>query len=131
MTSSQLIEGEKETIIVDTEAEITGNADNYKIAYIETQGDTAGEETVIHVTGGKRLTISRKSSKAMSSLIILERGVRHITRYSSSGMSFNLGMSCSEMTSDFEGGKLYFRYESDMELVPIGEIEFEFLFQKN
>ncbi len=84
---------------------------------------------MIHVTDGKKLTI-RRDKGALASLIIIEKGIRHISRYSVSGTSFSMGMSCSELVSDFEGGRLYFRYESDVELVPIGEIEFEFIFGK-
>lgn len=127
--SSQYAEDDKETIIVDTDAVISGTKDDYRITYIETQGDTAGDETVVHVRENKKISIKRKSSQ-FNSLIIIEKGIRHITHYTTSGLSFNLGMSCSELSSDFEKGRLHFRYATDMELVPMGEIEFEFLFGK-
>lgn len=127
--TSQYTENDKETVIVDTGAEITGDKAKYTIAYTETQGDSAGEETVICVTGGKRISIKREKG-AFASLIIIEKGIRHVSHYTASGVSFNMGMSCSELNSDFENGRLYFRYETDIELVPIGEIEFEFIFGK-
>lgn len=129
ITSSQYVEGEKETIIVDTDAVIIGSENDYTISYIETQGDTAGQETVLHIRDGKKISI-RRSGSQFNSLIIIEKGIRHITHYTTSGFSFNMGMSCSELFSDFGGGRLYFRYETDMELVPMGEIEFEFIFRK-
>lgn len=127
--SSQYAEDDKETIIAHTEAVVSGESDDYKITYIETQGDSVGEETSIHVRNGRKVSISRNAS-SLASLIIIEKGIRHITHYSNSGLSFNMGISCSELISDFENGRLYFRYETDMELVPIGEIEFEFIFRK-
>ncbi|MGN1118008.1 MAG: DUF1934 domain-containing protein [Acutalibacteraceae bacterium] len=127
--SSQYAEDDKETIIAHTEAVVSGESDDYTITYIETQGDLVGEKTSLRVRNGRKVSISRKSP-AFSSLIIIERGIRHITHYSNSGLSFNMGISCSELVSDFEGGRLYFRYETDMDLVPIGEIEFEFIFRK-
>lgn len=127
--TTQYAEGENETIIVETCADISGNENDYVIEYIETQGDSAGEKTVIHVRDGKRVEIKREKG-VLASLIILENGIRHISHYSVSGASFNMGMSCSEISSDFENGRLYFRYETDVELVPIGEIEFEFIFGK-
>lgn len=129
ITSSQCVEGEKETIIVDTDALISGDENNYTISYIETQGDTAGQETILNIRDGKKISIRRKGSQ-FNSLIIIEKGIRHITHYTNSELSFNMGMSCSELSSDFSGGRLYFKYETDMELVPIGEIEFEFIFRK-
>ena len=129
IVTTQYSDDDKETIIVNTDAAISGNKDDYTIAYTETQGDTAGEETVIRVRNSKKLSISRKNA-LVSSLIILEKNVRHVTHYSNSGLNFNMGMSCSEMISDFEGGRLYFRYETDMDMVSIGEIEFEFNFRK-
>lgn len=127
--TTQYSEDDKETIIVDTEAEITGTENNYTITYLETQGDMAGEKTTVRVRDGKKITISRRNA-ILSSLIIIEKDIRHITHYSNSGVSFNMGMSCSELESDFSGGRLYFRYETDMDLVPMGEIEFEFIFRK-
>lgn len=125
----QHVEDEEEKILVDTEAEITGDENDYTIAYLETQGDMEGEITTVRVRDGHKITISRKNA-VVSSLIILEKNLRHITHYSNSGVSFNMGMSCSELESDFTGGRLYFRYETDMDLVPMGEIEFEFIFRK-
>lgn len=127
--TTQYAEGDKETIIVETTADISGNESDYTISYIETQGDSAGEKTLIRVTDKKRVEIKREKG-ALASLIILETGIRHISNYSVSGVSFNMGMSCSEISSDFENGRLFFRYETDVELVPIGEIEFEFIFRK-
>ena len=127
--TTQYAEGDKETIIVETTADISGNESDYTISYIETQGDSAGEKTLIRVTDKKRVEIKREKG-ALASLIILENGIRHISNYSVSGVSFNMGMSCSEISSDFESGRLFFRYETDVELVPIGEIEFEFIFRK-
>ena len=128
--SSQLAGEDKETVIVDTDAEISGNAGDYTISYIESQGDCAGEETCLHVRDARKITIRRRNNNA-APFIILEKGIRHITHYSvSSCSSFNMGMSCSVIESDFEGVRLFFRYETDVELVPIGEIEFEILFGK-
>lgn len=127
--TTQYAEGDKETVIVETFADISGNTDDYTLSYIETQGDSAGEMTFIHVTNKSRVEIKREKG-ALASLIILENGIRHISNYSVSGVSFNMGMSCSEISSDFENGRLFFRYETDVELVPIGEIEFEFIFGK-
>lgn len=127
--TTQYAEGDKETIIVETTADISGNESDYTISYIETQGDSAGEKTLIRVTDKKRVEIKREKG-ALASLIILETGIRHISNYSVSGVSFNMGMSCSEISSDFENGRLFFRYETDVELVPIGEIEFEFIFRR-
>lgn len=129
IVSTQYAEGDKNSVIVDTEALVKGVADDYTVSYTETQGDTAGEETLLHITNKRRVSIRRKSS-AFNSLIIIEKGIRHITHYRTAEISFNMGMSCSEFVSDFENGRLYFRYETDMDLVPIGEIEFEYIFRK-
>lgn len=129
ITSTRYAEDDKETEIVDTDAVITGSSDDYTIAYIEAIGDAAGGETIVRVKGNRRITVSRRNA-VVSSFIIIEKGIRHVTHYTNSGLSFNMGISCSELDSDFEGGRLHFRYETDYELKPFGEIEFEFIFRK-
>ena len=128
IVTTQYTEGETEQIFMDTLAVVTGNKDSYYITYRDNDGDLAGCETRLHISGGSKVSINRRGIH--NSHIIIEKSIRHLSHHITPQMSFTMGVSCVEMESDFDKGKLHFRYATDIEMVPVGEIEFDFEFRK-
>ncbi len=126
IVTKQYTEGETEEIVMHVAAKICGCDDDYSITYRDSEGDLEGCETVLHISRGRRISITRKGP--YSSHIIIEKNVRHLSHHNTPAGSFIMGMSCNEIRSDFSNGKLYFSYSTDIEMVPIGEIEFDFEF---
>lgn len=128
IVTTQYTEGETEEILMDTMALVEGNADDYFITYKDEDGDLEGCETRLHVSRGNKISINRRG--VHNSHIIIERNVRHLSHHHTPQFSFIMGVSCVDIKSDFDNGKLYFKYATDIEMVPVGEIEFEFNFRK-
>lgn len=128
IVTTQYIEGDTEQIFMDTVAQVEGDKDDYCIIYKDNDGDLAGCETRLHIVRGNKISINRRGIH--NSHIIIEKNIRHLSHHSTPEMSFTMGVSCVEMKSDFDNGKLHFRYATDIEMVPVGEIEFDFEFRK-
>ena len=126
IVTRQHTDGETEEIIMHTAAKISGTGEDYSITYRDDGGELEGCETTLRVSRGRRISINRRGP--YSSHIIIEKNVRHLSHHDTPAGSFIMGMSCNEISSDFESGRLSFSYATDIEMVPIGEIEFEFEF---
>lgn len=126
IVTKQRTDGETEKIVMHTAAKISGTGDEYSITYRDDDGDLEGCETTLRISRGRRISISRRGP--YSSHIIIEKNVRHLSHHETPVCSFIMGMSCNEINSDFESGRLSFSYATDIEMVPIGEIEFDFEF---
>lgn len=126
IVTRQTSDGDTEEIVMHTEANIKGSDDDYFITYRDDDGDLEGCETTLHVSRGRRISINRRGP--YSSHIIIEKSVRHLSHHNTPAGSFLMGMSCNEINSDFGSGKLHFSYSTDIEMVPIGDIEFDFEF---
>lgn len=128
IVTTQYAEGDTEQIFMNTVAQIKGEKDNYYITYKDNDGDLAGCETTLHIVGESKISINRRGIH--NSHIIIEKNIRHLSHHITPEMSFTMGVSCVEMKSDFDNGKLHFKYATDIEMVPVGEIEFDFDFRK-
>lgn len=125
MITHQLIEGEKEVIEMTSLASFEGNADDYSITYCDEDGDLKGCKTTLHVEKGSMVTIRREGD--YSSHIIVEKNARHISHHVTPYGTFAMGVSALDVDSKMteKGGKLSFRYSTDMDMRPIGEIQFD------
>lgn len=125
MITNQFIEGEKEVIEMTSLADFSGNADDYYISYCDDDGELKGCRTTLHVEHGSLITIQREG--AYDSYMIIEKNSRHISHHTTPYGSFAMGISALEIDSkmDENGGKLSFKYSTDMDMRPVGEIEFD------
>lgn len=121
----QEIEGEKEELEIITKATLTGEKDNYTIAYTEQEEDDTESQTTLHVEGGKCITITRNG--AINTHMIVEKDVRHISHHVTPYGAFSMGVSAMGIESDISetGGKLKFKYATDIDMTPVGKIEFD------
>lgn len=125
MITHQDVEGEKEVIEMTAVAEFKGSANDYYISYSDDDGELKGCKTTLHVENGSLITIRREG--AYDSHMVIEKNVRHVSHHNTPYGSFSMGFSAAEVESQMtkEGGKLNFKYSTDIDMRPVGEIEFE------
>lgn len=121
----QEIEGEKEELEIMTKATLQGEKNDYVISYTEQEEDGSQSVTTLHVENGKCITVSREG--AISTHMIVENDVRHISHHVTPYGAFSMGVSSLGIESDMDenGGILRFRYMTDIEMTPLGKIEFD------
>jgi len=114
----------EEKVYVSAKGTVKGNKDDYTIIYTE---DGTDGETTLRVTDSNKISVIRKGE--IDSFIIIEKNVRHQSRYmTSEGFSFTMTTTCKYIHSDFENGLLSFKYSNDMNMIPAIEISFDFIF---
>ncbi|MEE1321577.1 MAG: DUF1934 domain-containing protein [Acutalibacteraceae bacterium] len=120
----QEIEGEKEVLELTTHADFSGNSDDYTITYREHDSEEGESKTVLRVENSEKVSVSREG--AINSYMTIETGVRHLSHHVTPYGAFSLGITAKKVNSDMDenGGSLIFRYTTDQEMQPIGEIEF-------
>lgn len=125
MITHQFIEGEKEVIEMTSLASFEGDANDYSITYCDEDGDLKGCKTTLHVENGSMVTIRREGS--YNSHIVVEKNSRHVSHHATPYGTFTMGVSALDINSDMteKGGKLSFKYSTDMDMRPVGEIEFD------
>lgn len=123
--TKQEIEGEKEELEVMTKASFEGGKDDYTISYTEEEDDGSKSKTTLHVEKERTITVNREGS--ISTHMIIEKGVRHLSHHVTPYGAFSMGVAGAEIESDIseKGGFLRFRYMTDLEMSPLGEIEFD------
>ena len=121
----QITQGEKESLELTTNASLEGEPNDYTIIYIDSTGDLAGTVTSVHVENNERITVMREGDYQTN--LVLEPNVRHQTHYQTPYGSFMIGVCAMHVESNMtkEGGKLLFRYCTDVDMVPLGEVEFK------
>lgn len=126
----QELEGEKDTLEMTTHASFEGSSDDYTITYKEDDSEEGESTTVLHVEKGSLISVSREG--AINSHMTIERGMRHLSHHVTPYGAFSLGISTKKVQSDMNenGGTLIFRYATDQEMNPIGEIEFNITLKK-
>lgn len=124
IVTNQDVEGQREVIEMTTLASFKGREDDYYISYTDEDGDLEGCRTTLHVENGSCVTIRREGS--YDSHMIIEKNVRHISHHITPYGSFALGVSALGVDSSVsrKGGKLHFKYATDIDMRPLGEIEF-------
>ena len=117
-------EGDKDIIDMTARASFRGEEDDYYITYTDEDGDLKGCVTTLLVDNGSCITISLDGS--YYSLMIVEKNVRHISHHTTPYGSFSLGVSALKINSKMKksGGTLDFKYCTDIDMHPLGEIEF-------
>lgn len=123
--TEQNVDGQKETLEMTSRAALQGEGMDYTITYLDEDGDLKGSTTRLHVENGKCVTIIRDG--AYESHMIVEQNVRHMSQHLTPYGAFMLGVSALQVDSDIkkDGGTLRFRYCTDVDMVPLGEISFD------
>ena len=123
----QKIEGEEEALRVITHASLEGSRDDYTLVYIEQSRENGESKTEIRCEKGEKITVVR-FGEGMTTNLILEKGIRHISCHTTPYGAFSMGITATEILSDMDerGGTLHFSYNTDIENNPLGEITFDF-----
>lgn len=126
----QETDGEKEILEMTTHANLEIENGDYIITYTEDDSEEGESRTVLKVENESRISVSREGG--INSYMTIEMGIRHLSHHVTPYGAFSLGITAkkveSEMTAD--GGTLVFRYATDQEMQPIGEIEFNITLKK-
>lgn len=125
--TKQKIDGDEENLRVITHACLEGDRDDYILIYTEQSRENGESKTEIRCEKGERISVVR-FGEGMTTNIILEKGIRHISCHTTPYGAFSMGITAIEIHSDMEekGGTLHFKYATDIENNPLGEIIFDF-----
>ncbi|MBQ8504599.1 MAG: DUF1934 domain-containing protein [Clostridia bacterium] len=120
----QEADGETDTLEMTTHASFEGDSDNYIITYKEDDSEEGESTTLLKVEKGSCISVSREG--AINSYMTIEAGMRHLSHHVTPYGAFSLGITGKKVESEMsdKGGTLNFKYATDQELHPIGEIEF-------
>ena len=126
----QVVEGEKDEMEITTTASLEGTADDYTIKYKEVDSEDNESVTTLRVEGGRCINVSRNGE--ISTHMIIETGVRNISHHITPYGTFSLGINAVAIDSkiDENGGTLYFRYTTDLEMSIMSDIEFRITLTK-
>ncbi len=126
--TKQKIDGDEESLQVITHASFSGDRDDYTIIYTEQSAEGGESTTELRCESGEKITVVR-SGDEMTTQLILEKGRRHISCHTTPFGTFSMGITATEIDSDIDsnGGTLHFRYSTDIENNPLGEIVFDFI----
>ena len=122
---TQITDGEKDVIEMTTHASLVFDGEDYTLSYKEESQEEGKISTVIRVTGGRVINVSREAS--INSRYTIEEGVRHLSHHVADFGSFSVGISAKSVESDMteKGGTLDFRYITDISGQAAGEVEFK------
>lgn len=125
--TKQKIDGDEEKLQVITHASFSGNKDDYTIVYTEQSRENGESKTELRCEKSEKISVIRFGDE-MSTNLVLEKGIRHISCHSTPYGTFSMGITALEIDSDLDenGGTLHFRYATDIENSPLGEIVFDF-----
>ena len=123
--TKQEIEGEKEELEVMTKASLTWNGNDYVISYTEEEEDGGQSITTLLVENGNQITVNREGT--ISTHMILRKGTRSLSHHVTPYGAFSMGIVATVIESEMNesGGILRFSYLTDVEMKPLGEIEFD------
>lgn len=123
--TKQEIEGEKEELEVMTKASLTLNGNDYVISYTEEEEDGSQSVTTLEVENGNQITVNREG--IISTHMILRKGTRSLSHHVTPYGAFSMGIEATVIESEMNenGGILRFSYLTDVEMKPLGEIEFD------
>ena len=123
--TKQFIEGEREELEVMTKAFLELKDNGYVINYTEEEEDGSKSETTLQLENSGRITVNREG--AISTHMIIEKGTRTLSHHVTPYGAFSMGVTAVKIESDIseKGGILSFKYMTDLENAPLGEIEFD------
>ncbi len=129
--TQQKIESDEENLQVITHASYSGTKNDYTIVYTEQSKENGESKTELRCENNERITVFRIGNE-MKTNLVLEKGKRHISCHSTPYGTFSMGITAIEIDSDIDenGGKLHFKYATDIENTPLGEIVFDFTLKK-
>mgnify|MGYP003309118715 CR=1 FL=1 len=118
----QVVEGEKDEMEITTTASVQGTSDDYTIKYKEVDSEDNECVTTLRVENGRCINVSRNGE--ISTHMIIETGVRNISHHITPYGTFSLGINAVAIDSkiDENGGTLYFRYTTDLEMSIMSDI---------
>ncbi|MBR6567605.1 MAG: DUF1934 domain-containing protein [Clostridia bacterium] len=124
IVTRQEIEGERELLEVTTHGHLEVEGEGYTLIYTEQEEDGTESTTKLQTEKG-RITVNREGS--IATYMVIEKEIRNLSHHVTPYGSFSMGVCGTEIESDMteEGGKLRFRYATDIERSPLGIIEFE------
>ncbi len=130
VVSHQQVDGQEDNFEITTHAELTVAEKGYTVSYTEEDEQGFRSTTHMYMENGI-LTVIRQSND-MTTHIILEKGIRHVSHHETVYGTFSMGINTLEMKSDIneDGGRLYFKYATDIDLSPLGEMEFDVTLKK-
>lgn len=123
--TKQEIEGEKEELEVMTKASLNLNENGYVISYAEEEEDGSRSVTTLEVENGNQITVNREGT--ISTHMVLRKGTRSLSHHVTPYGAFSMGIEATVIESEMNenGGILRFSYLTDVEMKPLGEIEFD------
>ncbi len=125
--TTQKIDGDEDRLQVITHASFIGDRDDYTLIYTEQNAENGESKTELRCEKSEKITVVRFGD-GMTTNLVLEKGRRHISCHSTPYGTFSMGITALEIESDLDekGGTLHFRYATDIENNPLGEIAFDF-----
>ena len=125
--TKQKIDGDEENLQIITHASFSGSKEDYTLIYTEQNRESGESKTELRCENGEKITVVRFGDE-MTTHLILEKGRRHISCHNTPYGTFSMGITALEIDSDMDenGGTLHFRYATDIENNPLGEIVFDF-----
>ena len=125
--TKQKIDADEENLRVITHASLEGDREDYTQIYTEQSKENGESKTENRCEKGERISVVR-FGEGMTTNIILEKGIRHISCHTTPYGAFSMGITAIEILSDMDekGGNLHFKYATDIENNPLGEITFDF-----
>ena len=114
ITGTQTAGDEKDTIELTTTGRMESLPDGYLLTYDEST--STGMEGVVTSMRVKDAEVTLKRSGAMNSLLILEKGRRHICSYDTGYGQLTMGVYTKELHNRLseKGGELDFHYTLDI-----------------
>lgn len=125
--TTQKIDGDEDRLQVITHASFSGDRDDYTLVYTEQNAENGESKTELRCEKSEKITVVRFGD-GMTTNLVLEKGRRHISCHSTPYGTFSMGITALDIESDLDekGGTLHFRYATDIENNPLGEIAFDF-----
>lgn len=122
--TTQIFDGDKDVIEMTTHADLELSEEGYILSYSEHSQEEGEIKTVISVDRKNIISVSREAS--INSCYTIEEGVRHLSHHVAPFGSFSVGISAKSVESVMteEGGRLDFRYITDISGQAAGEVEF-------
>ncbi len=122
--TTQIFDGDKDVIEMTTHASLEFEDNAYILTYTEHSQEEGEILTVIRVEKNRLITVKREAG--INSQYTIEEGVRHLSHHVAPFGSFSVGISAMSVESDMneKGGRLDFRYITDVSGQAAGEVEF-------
>ena len=123
--TAQFYDGEKDVTEMTTHGNLEFSDEDYTLSYTEHSQEEGEILTVISVDRKNVISVRREAS--INSRYTIEEGVRHLSHHVADFGSFSVGISAKSVESDMNeaGGRLDFRYLTDISGQAAGEVEFK------